>query len=90
MFNNLTSFNALELSLVVCSNCSVASNSVAGNSPAFLLLGIRTPVVRLAVIFILSPPNYKRSLELLLLNGHCFSPTCAKPIVLVAQLTLCL
>jgi len=39
------------------------------------------PAARLAVTFVLSWPNYKRSLELLKLNGHCVSPTCAKPIV---------
>jgi hypothetical protein len=52
-------------------------------------LGIRIPIACLAVTFVYLRPNYKRSLELLLLNGHCFSPTCAKPNVLVAQLTLC-
>jgi len=33
------------------------------------------PFVRLAVTFILLRPNYKRSLEFLLLNGYCLSPT---------------
>ena len=44
-------------------------------------LGIRIPVARLAVTFIYLRPNYKRSLELLLLNGYCFGPTFAKPTV---------
>ena len=37
-------------------------------------LGIRIPVARLAVTFILSRPNYKRSLELLLLMGPLLKP----------------
>src|SRR6478736_2743424 len=40
------------------------------------------PVARLAVTFVYLLPNYKRSLELLKLNGHCFRPTCAKANVL--------
>jgi len=51
-------------------------------------LGIRIRHARLAVTFVYFRPNYKRSLELMKVNGHCVSPTCAKPFVVCLCLLL--
>ena len=52
-------------------------------------LGIRIPVVRLVVTFVYLQPNYKRSLELLFLNGYWPSPTFVSkgPVLLMAIYT---